>query len=86
MVGEWQDEARLVIGVPGLRGMHAQLLVGAGFRTPDSLTAVEPDILCARVLAFAVTATGQRILHEGHPPDMERIVGWRASAAAQKAA
>ena len=26
---DWQDQARMVIDIPGLRGTHAQLLVGA---------------------------------------------------------
>ena len=34
---EWQEQARLVIAVPGLRGTHAQLLVGAGYRTAQAV-------------------------------------------------
>ena len=33
---DWQDQARLVCTVPGLRGTHAQLLVGAGYRDAEA--------------------------------------------------
>ena len=36
-IADWQDQARLVCTVPGLRGTHAQLLVGAGYRSADAL-------------------------------------------------
>src|SRR5262249_19252471 len=61
-IAAWQDQARLVCTVPGLRGTHAQLLVGAGYQTGDAIAAAEPDKLCADVLAFAATTAGQRLL------------------------
>lgn len=83
---DWQDQARLVCSVPGLRGTHAQLLVGAGFRTRDAIADAAEDKLCAAVLTFAVSGDGQRILREGNPPDIERIKGWLANAKAAKVA
>lgn len=83
---DWQDQARLVCMVPGLRGTHAQLLVGAGYRARDAVAAASADKLCADVLAFAVSTEGQRILRDGHPPDIERIKGWLESAKAAKVA
>lgn len=83
---DWQDQSRLVIAVPDLRGTHAQLIVGAGFRDAASLAATEPADLCARVLAFAATSDGQRILRNGDPPDIEAITGWGASAQQARAA
>lgn len=85
-VADWIDQARLVISIPGLRGTHAQLLVGAGYRTRDDIAAAAPDKLCADVLAFAVSTEGQRILRDGTPPDIEKIKGWLESAVAAKAA
>ena len=35
-IAEWQDQARLVCAVPGLRGTGAQLLTGAGYRSLES--------------------------------------------------
>ena len=57
-IADWQDQARLVCTVPGLRGTHAQLLVGAGYRSADAIAAAEADKLCADVLAFATSADG----------------------------
>ncbi len=85
-VRDWQDQARMVCQVPGLRGTHAQLLVGAGFRTRDALTAAAADKLCADVLTFAVSAAGQRILRDGNPPDVEKIRSWLDNARAAKVA
>ncbi len=83
---DWKDQARLVCDVPGLRGTHAQLLVGAGYRTRNAIAAAAPEKLCADVLAFAVSTEGNRVLRDGNPPDIERIKGWLASAKAAKVA
>ena len=83
---DWKDQSRLVCTVPGLRGTHAQLLVGAGYRTRDAIADAAEDKLCAAVLSFAISTDGQRILRDGNPPDIERIKGWLASAIAVKVA
>ena len=85
-IADWQDQARLVCTVPGLRGTHAQLLVGAGYRSADALAGAEADKLCADVLAFAATKDGQRVLRDGDPPDIEKIKGWLEAARSVKAA
>ncbi|MFA5955800.1 DUF4332 domain-containing protein [Hyphomicrobium sp.] len=73
---EWQDQAKLVMAVPGLRGTHAQLLVGAGHRTAQAVADADPVALSAAVLKFAMTSSGKRVLREGRPPDIEKIKGW----------
>ena len=83
---DWQDQALLMCTVPGLRGTHAQLLVGAGYRSADAIAEAEADRLCADVLSFAVTAAGQRILRNGDAPDIERIKGWLQAARSMQAA
>ncbi len=85
-IADWQDQARLVCMVPGLRGTHAQLLVGAGYRTRDAITDAAEDKLCAAVLSFAISPEGQRVLRDGNPPDIERIKGWLQNAIAAKVA
>jgi predicted flap endonuclease-1-like 5' DNA nuclease len=85
-VRDWQDQARLVIAVPDLRGTHAQLIVGAGFRDAASLAAASPNDLCAAVLNYATSTEGQRVLRSGDPPDIEAIVAWGASAREARAA
>ena len=83
---DWQDQARLVCTMPGLRGTHAQLLVGAGFRTAAAVAEVEADVLCARVLAFAASTEGHRVLRSGDPPDIEKIKSWLDNARLVQAA
>jgi hypothetical protein len=83
---DWQDQALLACIVPGLSGAHAQLLVGAGYRSADALAGAEPDKLAADVLAFAVTGAGQRILRDGGVPDIDTIKGWLEAAREMRAA
>jgi uncharacterized protein DUF4332 len=85
-IGEWQDQALLMCAVPGLRATHAQLLVGAGYRSAEAIADAEPEKLCADVLAFAITPAGQRVLRNGDMPDIESIKGWREDARRMQAA
>jgi len=85
-VGEWQDQALIMCGVPGLRAAHAQLLVGAGYRSAEAIAEAEAEKLCADVLAFAVTPSGQRVLRNGDVPDIESIKAWREDARRMQAA
>ena len=75
-LADWQDQAQLVIDVPGLRGTHAQLLVGAGYRTAQAVADADPVALSANLLKFVTTSEGKRVLREGRPPDIEKIKGW----------
>ena len=83
---DWQDQALLACAIPGLSGTHAQLLVGAGYRSAGAVAEAGPDRLCADVLAFALTPAGRRILRQGGAPDIERIKGWLAAARRMQAA
>ena len=85
-ITDWQDQAHLVISVPGLRGGHAQLLVGAGYFSVASIADAEPAKLSADILKYATTAQGQRVLRDGEPPDIEKIKGWIDNAASVRAA
>ncbi len=80
MVRDWQDQSRLVCTVPALRGTHAQLLIGAGYRTAAAIAATAADKLCADILAFAASANGMRVLRQGDPPDIEKIKSWLDNA------
>ena len=79
-ITEWQDQAQLVMEVPGLRGTHAQLLTGAGFHTAQHVADAEPVDFAAEILKFAATDAGKQILRDGHAPDVEKIKGWVESA------
>lgn len=75
-ITDWQDQAQLVIDIPGLRGGQAQLLVGAGYRTAGAIADTDPVDLSADVLTFATSSDGKRILRDGNPPDIEKIKDW----------
>ncbi len=79
-IEDWQQQAQLVMDVPGLRGTHAQLLVGAGYRTAADVADADGVALAADVLKFAATSEGKRILRDGEPPDVARIKDWVAAA------
>jgi hypothetical protein len=82
----WQDQCRLMMAIPGLRGTQAELLAQSGYRSAESVASADEAKLCADILAFAATPAGQRILREGAPPDIERIKGWLAAATTARAA
>jgi hypothetical protein len=86
IITDWQDQARLVCTIPTLRGTHAQLLVGAGYRDAAQVAEAEPEKLCADILNYAISKEGQRLLREGNPPDVEKIKSWIEHARSVKAA
>ncbi len=85
-VATWQHQATLVCKVPGLRGTHAQLLVGAGYTSADALAAADAEKVCADVLAYAHSEDGLRLLRNGEPPDLEKIKAWLSAARSTAAA
>lgn len=85
-LAEWQDQTQLVLEIEGLRGTHAQLLTGAGYRTAREIAAADPVAFSAEILKFATSESGKRILRDGNAPDIERIKGWVEAAQAAKAA
>jgi len=87
IVTGWQAQARLVMEIPGLRGDHAQLLVGAGLASTTTIAGTDPAKAMAAILRFAASDAGRRILGEDAPPDLERVHAWvgRARVVAQAA-
>lgn len=83
---EWQHQAQLVMEIPGLRGTHAQLLTGAGYKTAQDVAASDPVGFAADVLKFATSDAGKRVLRDGNPPDIEKIKSWVDSARLERAA
>lgn len=83
---EWQHQAQLVMEIPGLRGTHAQLLTGAGYRSAQDVAASDPVGFAADVLKFATSDAGKRVLRDGNPPDLEKIKSWVDSARLERAA
>ncbi len=73
---DWQDQARLVCTVPWLRGTHAQLLVGADYRSADELAKADLGDVFAGILRFASTNQGERVLRTNPPPEREKVATW----------
>jgi len=85
-LGEWQHQAELVLEIAGLRGTHAQLITGAGYRYAADVAAASPVDFAADILKFAASEPGKRVLREGNAPDIEKIKSWVESAKLAKAA
>ncbi|MGD9829783.1 MAG: DUF4332 domain-containing protein [Hyphomicrobiaceae bacterium] len=79
-IADWQDQARLVLTVPGLSGTNAQLLVGAGYRSAEAVAKAEQGALLAALLRFVRTPDGERVLRSGSPPDIEKALDLIARA------
>jgi hypothetical protein len=61
-------------------------LVGAGYSTAEAIAAADPERLCADVINFALTATGQRLLRQAEMPDLQKVKAWHEAARSIKAA
>lgn len=79
-ITSWQHLSRLVMDLPGLRGTHAQLLAGAGYVSAQTVAEAEDDDLVQRVVDFAISPAGSRILRDGASPDRAQILAWLAMA------
>jgi len=80
-IEQWQDQARLVCEVPNLSGYKAQLLVGVGCRTTQELGRQSPAELHDRIVQFAATPAGSRILRSSRTPQVDEVAGWIHDAA-----
>lgn len=76
----WQQQARLVCEIPGVRGLDAQLLVGAGIANAADLADVDAHSVLQLVTEFAATAEGERIVRSSRLPDQRQVAEWIESA------
>jgi len=76
VVGDWQDQSRLICQVPFLRGHDAGLLVACGVRRAADLARQDPGSLLEQVDRFAATQEGRRILRGGKKPDLVEVQDW----------
>ena len=51
-IADWQDQARLMMSVGGLRALDAQILVAAGIRTAEGLAAASADDVFSAALDY----------------------------------
>ncbi|MEO1101400.1 MAG: DUF4332 domain-containing protein [Pseudomonadota bacterium] len=73
---EWQDEASLMIEVPGLRVHDAQILVGAGVRTSDDLAKASARDLFIEAMTFLTTPDGERVLNDLDNLEEDEVEHW----------
>lgn len=76
VVRRWQDEARLVCRVAGLRAYDARVLVTCGIVHPEQLERIHPSELADRIERLAATEIGRALLESGSPGEYERVMGW----------
>jgi uncharacterized protein YhaN len=72
----WQQQAGLMLHVPGLRGHDAQILVACGIIDPVMLSHAEPEALFAKVGPFIATPEGQRLVRSARSPDLNEVSDW----------
>lgn len=81
---DWQDQARLVVEVPGLCGYKSQLLVGVECRTRETLASQDASALHEKISSFANTSAGKRVLRSNRLPSQDDIQQWVQNAAAEQ--
>ena len=79
-IERWQKESKLQIQMPNLRGYDVQLLVRAGFETPESIEKTDNEIILERILEVAHSKKGEWILRNKKIPDMKKVEFWKDSA------
>lgn len=76
----WQQQARLMCQVPGLRGHDVQMLVACGIISPDDLAAADSARLHQQATRFVETPTARRIMRNPTAPEKQEVAEWIAWA------
>ncbi|MCA9054914.1 MAG: DUF4332 domain-containing protein [Planctomycetaceae bacterium] len=74
----WQQQARLMCQVPGLRGHDVQMLVACGVTSPEQLATEDLKRLHQQVCRFVETPTARRIMRNPQPPEKDEVKNWIA--------
>jgi predicted flap endonuclease-1-like 5' DNA nuclease len=83
-IHEWQSQARLALGVPGLRSREAQALVGCGVCDAEELALLEPEMLAEAIGRWAQSVEAKRAWGDAPLPTAEDVSDWVARAKAAK--
>ena len=75
-IKDWQDQARLICEVAGLRGAHAQILVAANIRTSRSLSKMTSGELHSMMILYCQTKEGQNLRACENLPDQTKVESW----------
>lgn len=73
---DWQDQARLVLCIPELRGHDAQILVACDYRTVNDVAHANHAQLTQAAVRFAKSKEGERIIRSGKLPDAKEVGDW----------
>lgn len=76
----WQQQAKLVCRLPGIRGHDAQILVASGFTAPEEIARMKPEDLLAFIDPFCESLQGQRVLRSSPRPDLAEVAQWIEAA------
>lgn len=82
VLGQWQDQSRLMCQIPNLRGVDVRILVQCGIADVESLREASADELSQRVAGFVNTGDGQRVLRNSKPPAAADVLQWIEAAGA----
>ncbi|MEM7767703.1 MAG: DUF4332 domain-containing protein [Pseudomonadota bacterium] len=75
-VQDWQDQAMLMLTVPGLRVHDAQILVGAGVRSAEALADASVRDLMRAATTFLENPETDRLVRAGDTPDDKEVANW----------
>jgi len=75
-IQQWQHQALLVCRIPNLRGHDAQMIVGSGLMSAEQVAASAPTELLDKVIRFASSKQGVRLLRGASVPDMKEVSDW----------
>ena len=76
IIADWQKQSLLVCRVPNLRGHDAQIIVGTGLSTAEELAKSNPEAFYEKVMQYASSKAGLRILRGAVPPDRKEVSEW----------
>jgi hypothetical protein len=75
-VRDWQDQARLMCEIAGLRISDSQLLVAVNLRTAQDITALSADEIQSLIALYCQTKEGKGLRSCENPPETSRIESW----------
>jgi len=75
-VQDWQDQAMLMLTVPGLRVHDAQILVGAGVRSAEALAEASVRDLMRAAMGFLGNPKTDRLIRAADQPDDAEVSHW----------
>ena len=76
VIKDWQDQAKLVCEIAGLRGGNAQVLVAAGIKTSRAVARMKAGELHALLSLYCQTKAGQNLRACESMPDQEKVERW----------